>query len=81
MHLPVDITHPAHVHFLRQAIDLWRGRGGRVSITARRKDIATQLLSGYGLEHLDLGPARSGPKPICASASGALDDPPEQLQA
>ena len=60
MHILIDITHPAHVHFFRNAITAWRERGHRVSLTSRQKDIAGQLLDRYGLEHLDLGPARSG---------------------
>ncbi|MEW6264408.1 MAG: DUF354 domain-containing protein [Thermodesulfobacteriota bacterium] len=60
MHILVDITHPAHVHFFRGAIGLWRQRGHRVTITSRRKDIAADLLARYGLEHQDLGPARRG---------------------
>ncbi|MBU2548667.1 MAG: DUF354 domain-containing protein [Proteobacteria bacterium] len=56
----VDITHPAHVHFFRNAITRWRERGHQVFITARIKDIAIDLLDRYGLEHLDLSAARSG---------------------
>ena len=40
----VDITHPAHVHFFRNAIDLWKDQGWQVLITARDKDICLQLL-------------------------------------
>ena len=60
MRILVDITHPAHVHFFKYAIGLWRDRGHAVSITARRKDIATDLLSCYGFDYMDLGPARNG---------------------
>lgn len=60
LHILVDITHPAHVHFFRNAIALWKQRGHRVTITSRRKDIAIDLLNRYDLDHLDLGPARQG---------------------
>jgi len=60
MHILVDITHPAHVHFFKHAITLWRERGHVVSITARRKDIVVDLLYRCGLNHIDLGAARGG---------------------
>lgn len=60
MHILVDITHPAHVHFYRHAIRLWRERGHRVVITARRKDIAVELLERYGFNYVDMGATRSG---------------------
>lgn len=60
MRILVDITHPAHAHFFRHAIDLWRSRGHRVLITSRGKDITIELLDSFGLQHDDLGPARSG---------------------
>jgi predicted glycosyltransferase len=56
----VDITHPAHVHFFRNPIALWRQQGHEVFITTRRKDIAVELLDRFGLAYDDLGPARSG---------------------
>jgi predicted glycosyltransferase len=60
MHILVDIIHPAHVHFFKYAIALWRERGHKVSITARRKDIATNLLDRYGFHYIDLGAAGIG---------------------
>ncbi len=60
MRILVDLTHPAHVHFFRHPIALWRERGHEVFVTSRRKDIAVELLESFGLEHDDLGPARNG---------------------
>lgn len=60
MRILVDITHPAHVHFFKNAISLWKDRGHDVFLTARRKDIAVDLLNRYGYQYEDLGPARSG---------------------
>jgi len=60
MRILVDVTHPAYVHFFRQAIELWRKRGHTVVITARRKDLTVDLLRRLGLDHVDLGAARSG---------------------
>ncbi len=56
----VDITHPAHVHFFRHAIQLWRRRGHEVCVTGRSKDITYELLELFGIEYHDLGVARSG---------------------
>jgi uncharacterized protein len=60
MRILVDLTHPGDVHFFRYAIPLWRQRGHTVVITARRKDLTVDLLQRLGLEHEDLGAARSG---------------------
>jgi predicted glycosyltransferase len=56
----VDITHPAHVHFFRNAIDAWRQRGHTVLIASREKDITIRLLDEYGYEHFCLSKARRG---------------------
>ena len=47
----VDIGHPAHVHMLKHVI--WRIEecGGKVCITTRRKDVATNLLDAYGFRY------------------------------
>jgi len=60
MRVLVDITHPAHVHFFRHPIGVWRERGHQVLITTRRKDLTVDLLDRYGLDYEDLGPARKG---------------------
>ena len=60
MRILVDLTHPGDVHFFRRAIDIWRQRDHTVLITARRKDLTVDLLRRMGLEHEDLGEARSG---------------------
>lgn len=51
MRVLVDILHPAHVHFFRNAIHELKGRGHEVRILSREKDVATQLLDAYGLKH------------------------------
>jgi len=56
----VDITHPAHVHFFRNAIDLWKIQGWQVMITTRDKDITLQLLDEYNYEYTCYGKARRG---------------------
>lgn len=61
MKIAVDITHPAHVHFFKNAIEKWRARGHFVYITSRGKDIALQLLDALGLRHHPLSSVGSGP--------------------
>lgn len=54
MRVLIDIGHPAHVHFFRRPIAELRARGHEILVTSRRKEIATDLLDAYGLEHLAL---------------------------
>lgn len=49
MRILVDITHPAHVHFFRNAIGIWHQHGHEIAVTARQKDITIQLLTEYGI--------------------------------
>lgn len=56
----VDLCHPAHVHFFRHPIALWRGAGHQVHIAGREKDVALPLLRELGLECTPLGRAGKG---------------------
>lgn len=47
MRILVDITHPAHVHFFRNAIAVWQQNGHQVAVTARQKDITLNLLNEF----------------------------------
>ena len=60
MRILIDVTHPAHVHFFRHALEIWRQRGHELLVTGRRKDITYELLDLLGIEYLNLGRARSG---------------------
>ncbi len=60
MKILVDITHPAHAHFFKNAIWKWQERGHNVIITARDKDVAIELLNSFGFDYINLGPAGSG---------------------
>ncbi len=51
MNILIDIGHPAHVHFFRNAIGLWKQHGHRVFITARLKTYVKDLLDYYGLDY------------------------------
>jgi uncharacterized protein len=56
----VDLTHPAHLHFFRPAMRIWRQRGHQIIIVARDKDITLQLLKEYGISYTCLSKARKG---------------------
>ena len=60
MRLLVDILHPAHVHLFRGFIDEMNSRGHEVMVTAREKDIATDLLRAFGIPHRTLSVQRKG---------------------
>ena len=49
MRVLVDIIHPAHVHFFRNAIAKLQQQGHEVAVTARQKDVTIALL-----ENLDI---------------------------
>ncbi|MEW5733831.1 MAG: DUF354 domain-containing protein [Thermodesulfobacteriota bacterium] len=89
MHILADITHPAHVHFFKNAIALWRRAGHKVTITTRGKDITLTLLDNLGLAYTHLGPASVGlsglarelPVRDCKLARVILREKPDVLVA
>jgi hypothetical protein len=60
MRILIDILHPAHVHFFRNAIAEFMAGGDEVRILSREKDVTTQLLDAYGLEHKVISRQRPG---------------------
>lgn len=60
MKVLVDITHPAHAHFFKNAIRAWRARGHTVIIAARDKEMNLRLLDCFGLEYKLLSKMRKG---------------------
>ena len=54
MRILIEITHPAHVHFFRNAIIEFEKRGHEVAVTAREKDITIQLLENYEISFTTL---------------------------
>jgi len=51
MKVLVEILHPAHVHFFRNAIRAWIERGDDVLVLSREKDCANDLLEAYGIPY------------------------------
>ena len=60
MRVLIDVTHPAHVHFFRHAINRLQSAGDEVFITSREKDITQGLLDEFDMPHQPLGHARKG---------------------
>jgi hypothetical protein len=60
MRILIDISHPAHVHFFRNAVKIWMERGHRVHLVSRRKDIALELLAAHGLSNTCVSAAGKG---------------------
>jgi predicted glycosyltransferase len=56
----VDISHPAHVHFFRNAVSIWQEHGHMARVTARDKDITLDLLRRFHIPHKVLSKARTG---------------------
>ena len=56
----IDLTHPAHLHFYRQAIASLRGEGHEVLLAGRRKDCLHQLAAEFGLQLESFGDFPSG---------------------
>lgn len=46
-----DISHPAHVHFFKNAISILKNEGHQVYVTSRDKDVTLALLDELGIEH------------------------------
>lgn len=47
MKIIIDISHPAHVHFFRNAYHIWQDHGHQVKLAARDKDVTLRLLDDY----------------------------------
>jgi predicted glycosyltransferase len=60
LRIALDITHPAHFHFFKNAIGEWHSRGDNVLILSRDKDLTLQLLDEAGLSHQCLTKVRTG---------------------
>jgi uncharacterized protein len=56
----LDIGHPAHVHFFKNAMKTWKNRGHSLAITIRDKDITSKLLDIYGFQYTVASKARKG---------------------
>lgn len=60
MRILIDISHPAHVHFFRNAISIWEEHGHIVRVVARDKDMTCDLLRRFHIPFKVLSKARTG---------------------
>ena len=51
MRILFDIVHPAQVHFFKHCIWQLQKSGDQVLVTARKKDVALDLLDALGIEY------------------------------
>jgi predicted glycosyltransferase len=47
MRLLIEAHHPAHIHFFKNAVRIWRDRGDDVLLLGRDRDVMRQLLAAY----------------------------------
>jgi predicted glycosyltransferase len=59
MKLLINIGHPAHVHFFKNAIKKFESKGYQIKVTAREKDNSLYLLNNYGIKHEIVGQSKS----------------------
>ncbi|GAA4457334.1 DUF354 domain-containing protein [Nibrella saemangeumensis] len=56
----LDIGHPGHVHYFRNAIRLLEQRGHQVAVVARDKEVTFNLLKAYGIPYTSRGTGSKG---------------------
>lgn len=49
-----DVSHPAHVHLFRHAIQELQNTNVETAVTSRKKDITIELLDSYDIDHTPL---------------------------
>jgi predicted glycosyltransferase len=60
LNILIDLTHPAHIHFFRNVINILQKEGHCVKLTGRNKDILVDLAEDYGIQMEVFGTARKG---------------------
>jgi len=59
MKILIDIGHPAHVHYFRNAINIIQNNGHKVVIVARNKDVVVELLNFYNFQFISRGKGKN----------------------
>ena len=54
MKILFNISHPAHVHFFKNAISILLQKGHEILTVSRRKEFTTALLNAYQMDHVVL---------------------------
>ncbi len=52
MNIAIDIWHPSDIHFFKNFIAIMKEKGHKILVTSRKKDIITDLLDSYKIEHV-----------------------------
>ena len=60
MKILIDIGHPAHIHYFRNAIKQLQAKGHEFLITTRDKEMAIDLLKNYGFKYVCTGKNKKG---------------------
>jgi predicted glycosyltransferase len=60
MNLFINFSHPAHVHFFKNAFQILSARGHTVIAVARQKEFTLELLNAYQIQHGVLSKKGSG---------------------
>jgi predicted glycosyltransferase len=60
MRLLIEIGHPAHVHFFRHAINIWKSKGHELLVVSRDKEITNYLLNAYQINSICISKAGHG---------------------
>lgn len=60
MRVLFDVSHPAHVHLFRHAIKQLSSDGHQIAVTSREKDLTTDLLDAYDIEHTPISTKGEG---------------------
>ena len=58
MKILIDISHPAHVHQFKNAIQILKTNGHEVLVTARNKEITYNLLNDLGIKYVEAGESK-----------------------
>jgi uncharacterized protein len=60
MKILLDIGHPAHVHYFRNAVKILEQKGHEFLITTRDKEVTLDLLRKYGFNYICTGKNKAG---------------------
>ena len=60
MKILIETGHPAHVHFFRNAINIWRNQGHKLLVVSREKELTNYLLRAYGIDAVSISKAGHG---------------------
>ena len=56
MNILVQLSHPAHFHYYRYAIDNWRNDGHTVIVAIKTKDVLEDLVKRAGIPYVNINP-------------------------